>query len=45
MRKTSTKKVKARPVDISNMEMSLKESADTTKLMYNQDIDEELDPK
>ncbi len=35
MRKTTTKKVKARPIDYHNMAMSLKDSIDTTKGMYH----------
>lgn len=44
MRKTTTKKVKARPIDYHNMAMSLKDSADTTKGMYHQDGKEDSQP-
>jgi hypothetical protein len=44
MRKTTTKKVKARPIDYHNMAMSLKDSVDTTKGMYHQGDEEDLNP-
>ena len=44
MRKTTTKKVKARPQDYHNMAMSLKDSVDTTKRMYHKDDEENIQP-